>query len=335
MKQLTILLCLLFSTTVNSQTITFPDNNLKNFLLNATVQNGIAYIYDGQNYINTVIDLNNNQEIEVSEAENINYLDLHTYIGSPNSIINPSGIEYFTNLIFLDISSHDIEELDVSALTSLKTLRCYDNELTDLDISNLPSLEWLHIAGNEISILDFSANPNLLSVNCNNNNLSVLDFHSNPLFFDLGCAFNNISHIDIKNGTLQNTGLGVLQCDGWSNNPISSICVDQNEIDSVIDMIDYWGSTANVNVCELSTNESLYSSTIKIYPLPTNGIITIASTTLLTSLKLYDLSGRLVLKWAGNNNNIEINLEFFPSGIYYAQMDDINNITQKIKIIKD
>ena len=100
-----ILLLLLCSFSLKSQIINIPDTNFKNRLLAADTSNGIARDQEG-NYI--VIDVNGNNEIEVSEA--LSVIDLYV---DNRSIVSLEGIQYFTNLSLLDCSYNQIVSLDL------------------------------------------------------------------------------------------------------------------------------------------------------------------------------------------------------------------------------
>ena len=55
------------------------------------------------------------------------------------------GIEYLTQLTYLDCSDNRLTDLDLSNNRELVTLLCTGNSLTELDVSNNPELvefEW-------------------------------------------------------------------------------------------------------------------------------------------------------------------------------------------------
>lgn len=67
-----ILICLLISINASAQIINIPDSYLKSKLVNSTVNSEIAKNLLGQF---VAIDTNDNNEIEVSEAQQISYVD--------------------------------------------------------------------------------------------------------------------------------------------------------------------------------------------------------------------------------------------------------------------
>ena len=116
------------SFTLQAQIINIPDTNFKNALVNTICAN-TEY---GSPNVNSDVDLNNDGEIQVSEAESIYYLDV-----SNQSISSLEGIEYFINLYGLSCDQNQITELDLSAQTNLGYLDCGFNQLAELNITNL------------------------------------------------------------------------------------------------------------------------------------------------------------------------------------------------------
>lgn len=83
---------------------------------------------------------------------------------STRGISDATGIETMTNLVNLDLSTNEIEEIDLSSNTKLKTLDLSDNKLTELDVSKNTALESLLVTDNQIEVLDLTANVLLTEV---------------------------------------------------------------------------------------------------------------------------------------------------------------------------
>ena len=153
-----------------------------------------------------------------------------------------TGIEYFTGLVGLYVSSNRLTSLDLSKNTTLTTLECNSNKLTSLDlssntaldfvycesnqlltldISNNPSLRGLHCAGNQLQRLDVSNNPMLESFMCDDNKLTELDVSNNPDLLWLACDRNMLTELDISKNSL----LEELYC---SNNQLTKLDLSQN-----------------------------------------------------------------------------------------------------------
>ncbi len=123
-----------------AQIVNIPDINFKNALLNT---NCVDTNNDGNH--DSDADLNNDGEIQVSEAESV----VNLFISLQN-ITSLEGLSRFINLTHLYCSDNPITEFDTSALTNLEVLRCVDID--------------------EVAYLDFSSNINLVSLECDQNN---------------------------------------------------------------------------------------------------------------------------------------------------------------------
>jgi hypothetical protein len=77
-------------------------------------------------------------------------------------------------------------------------------------------------------------------------------------------------------------------------------------------------STIYRDVLDTPINEI---STIKLYPNPTNGLITIETNSSIKEVKVFNLAGQL-LKTESNIQNAQttLNIEAFPTGIYFANV---------------
>jgi len=188
-----IVAMLTISSAVIAQNVNIPDANFKAYLVG-----------------NISINTNGDTEIQVSEAAgftgNVNCQSL--------SISDLTGIEAFTNILYLYCNNNNLTSFNISNSLDLLSLRCNSNQLSSLDISNnseltellcqnnnllslnvtnLTELETFRGQTNQIETLDFSLASNLTSVNCGYNNLSYLNFgngnnsnvtsffaHSNP-----------------------------------------------------------------------------------------------------------------------------------------------------------
>lgn len=92
-----------------------------------------------------------------------------TFLDLPNkNITSLAGIEYFTDLEFLDCSGNQLTTLDVTGLTSLTDLECNDNQLVSLDVSTLEELKLLWCHGNKMTALDITHNAYLGDLTCGN-----------------------------------------------------------------------------------------------------------------------------------------------------------------------
>ena len=108
----------------------FPDENFRNWLLDAANING--YGADGV--------------LTAAEIGEITSLDVYW-----KSIVDLKGIEFFTELTTLYCRNLSLKSLDVSNLTKLKTLLCYGNQLQSLNVSGCTELSEINCCINGIN----------------------------------------------------------------------------------------------------------------------------------------------------------------------------------------
>jgi len=177
-SKITLLVLILFTGVMTSQIINIPDAVFKNRL-----------IAEG-------VDINNDGEIQESEALLITDLNVHPSNTEPK-IENLEGIQYFTNLITLDCASNLLSSLNVSALTNLDTLKAFYNQLESINIDGLNQLTFLWVSNNQLEVLDISTNINLEKLYCSNNLLNNLDISLLQNLLTLGASNNNLNEIDL------------------------------------------------------------------------------------------------------------------------------------------
>lgn len=173
-----------------SQNIDFPDENLKNALLE----------YE------PIIDINDDGEIQISEALAVTELQLNFYYTNYN-ITDPTGLENFENLTDLDLYGNSITSIEVSSLINLEYLYLGNNSITSIDVSNNVALLYFDIYDNLITELDVSQNPNIIGLS----------------FFDN----TELTYLNLKNGNSSNISLG----EGFYETPnLELVCVDEIDI---------------------------------------------------------------------------------------------------------
>jgi uncharacterized repeat protein (TIGR01451 family) len=172
MKNLIIIFLFLSLGNLNAQIINIPDANFKAKLLLADVNNTIAFASNGTTSIK--IDINNNGEIEASEA-----LLAYTIDVNSSNIITLNGLENFTNLNQLFCQNNQISNLNVSSNINLFYINCNNNLLTSLDTSDITDLSF--------------------GINCNNNLLTTLNLKgigSNFIYTFNGLTYSNNPNLE-------------------------------------------------------------------------------------------------------------------------------------------
>jgi|AntDeeMinimDraft_5_1070356.scaffolds.fasta_scaffold01013_11 Leucine-rich repeat (LRR) protein len=189
MKYLFTLALILLSFSVFAQTINFPDETLKSKLVNYTPN----------------IDINNDSEIQVSEAQAYTGgLDLQVdYSSTPyEKIENLEGLEYFENVNYLNLNYNDpFELIDFSNLESLDSLklRHVDVVLDTLKVLDNQNLQKLDLSENGNAVFKVSNLSNLEYLNLTHDDFSdgfPAEINSLPSLRKLDIVETNISDVD-------------------------------------------------------------------------------------------------------------------------------------------
>lgn len=95
------------------------------------------------------------------------------------------------------------------------------------------------------------------------------------------------------------------------------------------------GWKASITCTPLSTKDFSASFKVKIYPNPSSSLVHIESKTPVKSLKVYDITGKLVMKREGiNNRQTSFEIDTFAEGVYFVQIAAETSI-QTLKIVKE
>lgn len=215
MKTKLLLFLFLFAAMANAQVLTFADPTLKAMLVNGGSQNFTAF---SNNAPVTIIDINGDHEIQVSEALRIDRL----WIEGANAyaVTNIQGIEGFANLTDLGFRGIRATTINLSGMPNLTSLFFKSPVLTSATISGMPGLQ----------TLTFGENDLLASISVSNcNSLQTLIAQQNPGLATL--SLNNLLGIegiyvaDNQIGSLDFRGCPNLQHFNASNNQLTSINV--------------------------------------------------------------------------------------------------------------
>lgn len=251
------------------------------------------------------------------------------YLGNPDIDVLP-----FPPIASLDLSSNiNLIELDCPACTSL----------TNLDVTNNTNLKYLNVWFCDLYSLDLSNNslletliigeysPFTIAVS---NNLTMVDVSQNPNLEYLAVVRTGIEELNVKNGA--NSLLAYMNA--TLNPNLSCIQVD-DEIAAGNGDFPYsgWGVDNGViysEDCSLGVSNNEIETNIIVYPNPVKDILTIDNTnnTEITSIKLYDVLGKLVLHVESNYNQIDVS--GLNRGIFFLNIETDRGVVTK-KIIKE
>ncbi len=146
---------------------------------------------------------------------------------SSKSISSLQGVEYFTQLTYLNCSSNSLTSLNLSALTKLTSLDCHSNNLVNL--GTLPSsLQTINCSNNKFASLSITEHSSLTSLDisnttsintlyCYNNALTSLNVAGCSALTIIDCEGNQLTSL----GTLPNS-VQVLRC---KNNKFTTLSI--------------------------------------------------------------------------------------------------------------
>lgn len=286
-KNYLLLSFVLLLTTASAQVVTIPDYQLRNALLNYS----------------PAIDTNSDGQIQLTEAQAVTSLTI-TNFNEPDTINSLTGLEAFTNLVYLDISSiglyagfsmapfTQLEYFDcsnnyvgafsnVAALSALKTLKCNHANVPDLaNLINLPNLEYVSASyASGTATINASNLPNLTYLDCSTMGLTSLN--------------------------VANSGLVTLNCKG---NPLTSL-----NLSTVADTLTDLNCAANTT---LVTTPALGNLTnLQALDCSYNGLTNLNLTNLVNLTKLNCMSNQIEdLNTANLQNMLEFNCSYNPLG---------------------
>lgn len=234
-----LLFCLLLMMSIKTtiaQTISIPDSNFEQALIDAG--------QDSDGIINGLI--------LQSDAESILNLSLNN-----KGINSLQGIEGFINVTSLVCSNNNLTSLNVSNNTALLTLQCHGNNLLDLDLSYNTVLTTLTASSNQLTSLDVSTNVALTYLSVPFNQLTSLNVSNNTALVSLFCTGNAITSLDVSN--LSN--LETLHC---YNNELTSINLTNaqalNELQCYGNQLSSLNVSTNINLEELRVSDNNITS---------------------------------------------------------------------------
>lgn len=297
-----------------------PDENLENFLVEIGKDDVVdGYITNSQAASITQVTIEAKDNWEVGST--IDFWDFEERFS--NRISNLAGIEAFPNLERVNLMGQNLDSINISKNTNLKSFGANFNTFKKLDTSNNPLLESLSIDSNEVNpILDFSNNPNIKMLStpmC-----SIEGFIGEDGYYDisnmadlefLDLYDNRLTSVDIsKNSKLKeiriNIGNSISTID-FSNNPMLEIILANSS-----------GLQGNVDISNLTE--------LKIFNVAYNDITSIDFSNN-TKLKYLEIDGNQISGEIDVSNCTNL-LEFYASSgnniscvkVNQAQLDAYN-----------
>ncbi len=238
-----------------------------------------------------------------------------------------------TNLQIIDCPGTGINSLQLPAAASLTQLNCQANNLSFLDLSIVPNLTSLNASDNSLINLGANTHNSLITMNIKNNSFTGLNLSGFNQLKSLDCSDNSLECLNIKNGnnnqfsylnTLNNFTLTCIEVDDSlfsTNNPIWNANKDT------------WSTYSEdcIGICVTADLSDLFIENPKVYPNPTNSIVTIQSESEIKDITLLDLTGKTLGKYHTNC----VDLSELMVGTYIIRIRYSNEIEVVKQIIKN
>jgi Leucine-rich repeat (LRR) protein len=331
-KNIYVLFFFLICGFANAQIVNIPDYRFKLALIEH----------------NPPIDTNNNGEIEVSEAELCDFINVPS-----KSITSLEGIQSFTNLKEIRFPFNDILSVDFSQNVLLEKVHGNNSLIDDIALSSNPNLYFIEISNNYLTTIDFSENIDLEEIWLSNNNLTVIDVSNNQNLKFLDISENDLTELDLSSNTsiallyVWDNNLNYLDIRNGNNisfnvmyaydNP-NLFCIQVDDVNfansKICDIPNRHGwckdSTATYSEdCQLGT-EDFITTDFQLYPNPAGNLLNIQSKENIENVKIYSSQGILLKEYFSNS----IDVSELSAGMYFAQVT-FNGITFTKKFIKE
>lgn len=171
-----------------------------------------------RNYVGDNFDIGGDGVLQEQEANAVTEI-----IVNEMGISDLKGIEYFTNLSYLNCKNNNLTAIDISQNTALRVFDCSDNKISTLDVSHNTELTHLDCENILITSLNISSNTKLVRISSEGCPLTSLDVSNNPNLIFLSVAHTNVNAIDVSH----NPKLDLLFC---GETKISSLDLTHNPV---------------------------------------------------------------------------------------------------------
>jgi Leucine-rich repeat (LRR) protein len=239
--------------------------------------------------------------IDISDA--VNLLSLFCY-GNSATIVYPT--------------SNLLTSIDLSNQTKLIYLDLSGNNISSLNLNNCLNLEDITISRNQISTLSIDNLEYVKNLKCEDNLLTSLNVDNMFNLQSLYCKNNQLLSLSTKNGIIED------YIDFSGNPNLASVCCDENE---VVYLQNQCFLNGNDTTTVDSTCETAVAGRISMYPNPVTDMLHLDSTTTITKIEIFAMSGLMVM-----NNQLDsnvVNLSELQSGIYFIKVyigDDVSTM---------
>ena len=203
-----------------------PDDNLEMYLINS----GYDDVLDDYVLTESITSIDNLYIKAIDKFQNDQSIDFYDFNNRfEDRLTNLAGIEELTSLLYIELSGHNIDSINISKNTSLVRFVAQFNAFKKITTDNNLNLEVIEIGANEVAPkLNFDRNTKLKKISLGDvkingsigdettdyislKNLSYLDFldlnscmiksidiSNNAELIELRASFNSLSSIDLS-----------------------------------------------------------------------------------------------------------------------------------------
>lgn len=194
----------------NNEFVTYCDPNDPVYIPDENFKAALV----GNNSINT----NEDDEISFGEAGVV-----ESIIADNQGIIDLTGLEAFSNLTTLWLTSNSIVTADLTSNTLLETAVLNSNfGLTSVDVGGLTELLNFQVKGGDLTELDVSTNTKLQGFEFFQNDIAEIDISNNPDLRHVNFSFNDLTELDVSNN------LELRTLNFWSNQVSTPLDLSQH-----------------------------------------------------------------------------------------------------------
>ena len=284
----------------SAEIVCIPDYSLKNGLVNT-----LCVDTDNDGIADTDADINNDNQIQTSEAEAVQRL----IFSSSFTVFDLTGIESFINLIKLNFENINFSSYDFN--------QNQNNGITNLDFSTLIRLEYLELNNIEsfhFENINLSGLTNLLELKLTNFRPYDTTLHGDP---------NSFITLDLTDCTS-------LEKLGYTN---SFFIIDFCQIPLLKELDCHYLEGGEPKIFDFSC-----LSKLEILDISENiiDILILKNSSTLTSINYFDIDGgnypypnyictddieleiNQITEWVGNNTTVNTYCSFSPGGVYYS-----------------
>ncbi|MEO5777132.1 MAG: T9SS type A sorting domain-containing protein [Flavobacterium sp.] len=227
----------------------------------------------------------------------------------------------------IKIDSNSDGEIQTDEAARIRLLNVDNAGISSLEgFANFTNTNVLFCSNNNIQNIDFDAMYNLYELYCSYNLLSLLEL-SQTKVHSLYCNNNSITYINLKNGIDQNVP-PEFPGNYWVNNPLAFVCADSFEVSQIefVLMLNNYPDTVISTDCTLSVNENQLVNVVKLYPNLAKDIISIKTDSLIKSIQMIDVQGRILATKLIQENETAFDVSSYSNGIYFLKITAENGI---------